>query len=110
MPAKLKMEDLELGAVFSNALDNAIAACGKMEDRAKRKISVECREQSGQLHIQIRNAFAGEIRFDGEFPVSIREGHGFGTRSIAAIAGKYGGIFSFTANEGFFETTVILNA
>ena len=110
VPAKLKMEDLELGAVFSNALDNAVAACGKIEDRAKRKISVECREQSGQLHIQIRNAFAGEIRFDGEFPVSIREGHGFGTRSIAAIAGKYGGIFSFAAKEGFFETTVILNA
>lgn len=109
VPAGLKIEDLELGAVFSNAMDNAIAACGQIEDRAARKISVDCREHMGQMYIQIRNTFAGEVRFDGEYPVSKREGHGFGTRSIAAIAGKYGGIFSFTAKEGFFETTVILN-
>jgi sensor histidine kinase regulating citrate/malate metabolism len=110
VPAALKMEDLELGTVFSNAMDNAIAACVKIEDRAARRISVDCREQCGQMYIQIRNTFAGEVKFDGEYPVSPREGHGFGTRSIAAIANKYGGIFSFAAKEGFFETTVILNS
>jgi sensor histidine kinase regulating citrate/malate metabolism len=104
------MEDLELVTVFSNAMDNAVAACVKIGDRTARKLTVDCREQCGQLSIQIRNTYAGEIKFDGEYPVSQREGHGFGTRSIAAIANKYGGIFSFTAEEGFFETTVILNA
>jgi sensor histidine kinase YesM len=110
VPAGSNIEDMELGAVFSNAMDNAIAACMKMEDRTARRISVECREQCGQMYIQIRNTFAGEVKFDGEYPVSQREGHGFGTRSIAAIANKYSGIFSFAVEEGFFVTTVILNA
>jgi two-component system, LytTR family, sensor histidine kinase AgrC len=109
VPADLKMEELELGAIFSNAMDNAIAACGKIEDRDHRKISVACRVHINQIYIQISNTFAGEVSFDGEYPVSQREGHGFGTRSIAAIAQKYGGIFSFTAEEGLFTTTVILN-
>lgn len=107
--ADMKMEELELGAIFANAMDNAITACGKIEDQAHRKISVDCREHCGQIYIQISNAFAGEVKFDGEYPVSNREGHGFGTRSIAAIAQKYGGVFSFAAEEGRFVTTVILN-
>jgi hypothetical protein len=109
VPADLKMEELELGAVFSNAMDNAIAACGKIEDRSNRKVSVDCREHCGQMYIQISNTFAGEVKFDGEYPVSNREGHGFGTRSIAAIAQKYGGVFSFASEEGRFVTTVLLN-
>ncbi len=108
IPAELTMEDMELGTVFSNAIDNAIAACGKIEDRANRKISIDCREHFGQMNIQISNTYAGEIEFDGEYPVSQREGHGFGTRSIAAIAKKYGGVFSFTAENGLFVTTVLL--
>ena len=108
IPAELAMEDMELGTVFSNTMDNAINACGKMEGSADRRISIDCREHFGQLHIQISNTYAGEIEFDGEYPVSIREGHGFGTRSIAAIAKKYGGVFSFAAKNGLFVTTVLL--
>jgi sensor histidine kinase regulating citrate/malate metabolism len=102
------MDDMELGMVFSNAMDNAITACCEMEDRSSRKISIDCREQFGQMHIQISNSFAGGVKFDGEYPVSHREGHGFGTRSIAAVANKYGGVFSFAAEEGLFVTTVLL--
>ena len=108
VPDDLKIEGLELGAIFSNALDNAITACVKIKDPDRRTISIVCREHFGQLNIQISNAFAGEVQFDGEYPVSGREGHGFGTRSIAAIAQKYGGVFSFTAQEGCFVTTVML--
>ncbi len=108
IPADLNMEDMELGTVFSNAMDNAITACCKIEDRAGRKISVDCRDHFGQLNIQISNTYAAEVRFDGEYPISNGEGHGFGTRSIAAIAKKYGGIFSFTAENGLFVTTVLL--
>jgi sensor histidine kinase YesM len=109
IPLELKMEDMELGTVFSNAMDNAINACVKLEDRAGREISIDCREHCGQLYIQISNTCAGEVRFDGEYPVSKVEGHGFGTRSIAAIAKKYGGVFSFTAVGGRFTATILLN-
>jgi hypothetical protein len=35
--------------------------------------------------------------------------HGIGTRSIAAIAEKYRGVFSYNAKDGIFKSTVILN-
>lgn len=107
--ADLKIDDLELGSIFSNTIENAIAACSQV-DHDKRKIAIICREHFGQLNIQISNTFAGEVAFMGEYPVSEKEGHGIGTRSIAAIAEKYGGIFSFAAENGLFVTTVMLNA
>ena len=109
IPADLNIEDLELGIIFSNAIENAITACGQIADQNNRKISIVCREHFGQLNIQISNTFAGDVAFIGEYPVSEEEDHGIGTRSIAAIAEKYGGIFSFAAEEGLFKTTVILN-
>ena len=51
----------------------------------------------------------GKVKFDGEYPVPESVDHGTGTRSIAAIAQKYGGVFSFTAIDGIFKTTVTLN-
>ena len=62
------------------------------------------------MYIRISNPVAGEVRFEGEYPASGSEGHGIGTRSIAEIAQKYGGVFSFAVQEGIFKTTVTLKA
>jgi cytoskeletal protein CcmA (bactofilin family) len=105
----VKIGNIELGAIFSNAIENAIIACKKIENPMGRKISVICKEHYGQIYIQISNTFTGQIVFNGEYPVSDSEDHGFGTRSIGAIAEKHGGVFSFTAQNGIFKTTVILN-
>jgi Signal transduction histidine kinase regulating citrate/malate metabolism len=110
VPANLKIEELEVGTIFSNAIENAITACGQIADHDNRKISIVCREHFGQLNIQICNTFTGKVVFDGEYPVTDQENHGIGTRSIAAIAEKYSGIFSFSVEDGLFVTTVILNA
>ena len=110
IPTELKIEEMELVTLFSNMLENAVTACESIPDPTARTISIVCRESLGQLHIQITNSYTGEIKFDGEYPVSQREDHGFGTRSIAAIAQKHEGIFSFTAQGGQFVTTVILHA
>jgi hypothetical protein len=107
--AEINIEDIELGLIFSNALENAINASKKIENPNERKISIVCKDHCEQICIQISNTFEGEILFDGEFPVSNRKDHGFGTQSIAAIAQKYGGICSFIAENGIFKATVILN-
>lgn len=109
IPSDLNIEDLELGTIFSNAIENAITACSQIADHTNRKISIICREHFAQLNIQISTTFAGKVVFDGDYPVNDQEDHGIGTRSIAAIAEKYDGIFSFAVEEGLFVTTVILN-
>lgn len=105
----IKVDDIELGVVFANAIENAINACKNIQNPTDRNITVICKMRSDQIYIQIANAYNNKITFDGEYPVSNQKDHGIGTRSIAAIAEKYNGIFSFTAESGIFKTTVILN-
>ena len=109
IPKSIQVDPVELGLVFANSLDNAINACKNIKNVGERKITIACRQHYGQIFIRICNPFAGEVKFDGAFPIPESADHGTGTRSIAAIAQKYGGIFSFTAGDGIFKTTVTLN-
>ena len=108
IPEDIAIDSMELGLLFANALDNAINACCRLMDPHDRKITVDCREFCGQIYIRISNPYAGEVRFDGEFPIASGAEHGVGTRSIAAIAEKYRGAYCFAARDGVFKTTVTL--
>lgn len=103
------IDSFELSSLFANAIENAINACLKSEDSNARRISINCREHGSQLYIRISNPTYEEITFDGDFPVSNAENHGFGTKSIAAVARKNGGLFSFEVVDGEFLATIILN-
>ncbi len=109
IPEDIHVDPVELGLVFANSLDNAINACKQIQNVSARKINVACKQHYGHIFIRVTNPFIGEVKFDGGFPVPESADHGTGTRSIAAIAHKYGGVFSFTAIEGIFKTTVTLN-
>lgn len=109
IPEDISIDSMELGLVFANALDNAINACTKLENPLGQRITVDCREHGGQLFLRISNPYVGKVRFEGEFPVAQGAEHGVGTRSIAAIAEKHGGAFSFDAQDGVFKTSVTLN-
>ena len=108
IPEDIPLDSMDLGLVFANALDNAIQACRKLANPAEKMIKVECKEHCGQIYIRVSNPFAGEVRFDGEFPVSTGAEHGIGTKSIAAIAEKHNGIYSFNAQDGVFKANVTL--
>ncbi len=108
LPQNLYIDNLELGLIFTNAIENAINACVAFEDYNSRKIDILCKHQNDQIYIQISNPYKGDISFVGDFPVSKIKDHGTGTRSIAAIADKYDGVYSFVAKDGIFKTTVIL--
>lgn len=103
------IDHIELGSVFANSIENSINACMLNTTPSKKTISILCKEHFSQLYIQVTNPLSAEITFNGEFPISPNKEHGFGTQSIAAVAEKNGGIFSFTAEDGIFKATVILN-
>lgn len=105
----IQIDDIDLGVIFANSIENAINACKRIDDIGKRMLTVTCKEQSNQLCIQVTNTFIGEVNFNGAYPVAENLDHGFGTKSIASIVEKYGGIFSFTTKDGIFKTSVILN-
>jgi two-component system, LytTR family, sensor histidine kinase AgrC len=109
IPEKINIDPVEIGLIFANAIENAINACLKIDDADRRKLSIISREQKGQLIIRVSNQYVGEVRFDGELPVSDSPEQGTGTKSIAAIAQKNGGVFSFTAQDGVFNAMVSFN-
>ncbi|WP_209510522.1 GHKL domain-containing protein [Sedimentibacter acidaminivorans] len=67
-----------------------------------------CKAKNNKLHIEITNSFEGTVMLVDKIPISILENHGYGTKSIAAIAEKYSGVYSFTAENRIFRTRIIL--
>lgn len=102
------ISDMDLCVVFSNALENAINACKKVQDKVDKNISIICKIKENRTFIQITNNYQENVVFVDDFPVSQEEGHGLGTKSISAVAHKYGGICSFAAENGIFKASIIL--
>ncbi len=102
LPDSLTFSDTELCSLFSNALENAICACESIADSNERYIRLRVYSKNNKLCIDIRNSYQTEPVFYQGFPVSSREGHGFGTKSISHIIEKHGGIYQFSVKDGLF--------
>ena len=100
-PEHFEASATELATAFSNALENAIHACGKLPEK-DRFIEIKVLSKP-QFMIMVRNSFDGKVEFnDAGIPENPEEGHGFGTRSIAAFCEKNGGYYQFKAEGNLF--------
>ena len=102
LPDSLTFSDTELCSLLSNALENAIHACQNIADSNKRHIKLRMYSKNNKLCIDIRNSYQTEPVFRQGLPVSKEQGHGFGTKSMAHIVEKYGGICQFSVRDGWF--------
>ena len=102
----------DIYSLFGNILDNAIEAVRKVEDRAKKVISVTIESQGNSVAISSMNYFTGNLRMaDGVIATTKTtnvESHGFGLRSIKLVAEKYGGEARFAVQDDIFDLTVFL--
>jgi hypothetical protein len=108
LPEKNAVTDMDLCVIFANAIENAIRACQKMKSSADRTIKIVSNTKNNKLYIQVSNRYDGSIQFVDDMPVGTEENHGLGTKSIAAVAKKYGGMYSFSAEGQIFKACVIL--
>ncbi len=102
LPDSLLFSDTELCSLLSNALENAIYACENIADSNKRYIKLRMYSKNNKLCIDIRNSYQTEPIFHQGLPVSKEQGHGFGTKSMAHIVEKHGGICQFSVKDGLF--------
>lgn len=98
----LPFSDTELCSLLSNALENAIHACEQIPDSNKRSIRLRMYSKNNKLCINLHNSYQTEPIFKQGLPISKEQGHGFGTKSIAHIVEKHGGVFQFSVKEGWF--------
>lgn len=100
-PASLSVNEAELATVIANAIENAVHACEKLPEQ-ERFIRIKVLN-SPRFMIQVSNSFNGEVVFDKNgIPVTNKEGHGFGTRSIIAFCEKNNVFYEFKADKSVF--------
>lgn len=107
LPNDVAISDTELCSLLSNGLENALHAVVDLPADRK-QISLYCGVRQNKLLIEIRNPCAGPIAMRDGLPISDREGHGYGCRSIQAIAQRNGGLCVFSARQGQFLLQIML--
>lgn len=98
----LTLSDTELCSLLSNALENAIQAAEKIPDSNRRFIKLRMYFKNNKLCLDIRNSYEKEPVFQQGLPVSEKQGHGIGTKSMVHIIEKHGGVFRFSVKDGWF--------
>lgn len=107
LPEKLPVTDMELCALLSNSLENALNAAAPLPVE-NRWVQCRCGIRRNKLLLEVKNPYQGEITLEGGLPTSAAPGHGFGCRSIRAIAQQHGGLYIFQPEKGIFTLQVAI--
>lgn len=109
---QLKISEIDLSSLFSNILDNAIAAAEKTDTPY---ISLALFVRGDYLNIVSENSYTGEIKKSEKGKNAIlsttkinSSEHGFGTKIINEIAEKYDGVCVYEYGSGVFKMNVML--
>lgn len=115
-PIKQQIDAYDMGIILSNALENAIEACEKVE--GEKEIVLHSFLKGNLFFIEISNDFSGELSINEEtgLPVSNKKDkgmHGIGMSNILRCARKYLGDMDFLVSEAEdrkkFCITIMMN-
>lgn len=106
------MRPADIYALFGNALDNAIEAASGLADEGRRNVSLLVRRVGQMVSVHVENYCekAPTFRSDG-LPQTTKADtsrHGFGVRSMRAIAESYGGTATFGCEGESFYVNVLI--
>lgn len=103
IPQNISVTESDLCILLSNALENALQACQKRKEKnLSGMIETTVYEKNGKLFFQFTNSCEADIVFEQGVPVTDKEGHGIGVRSICALVERYQGMYQFSVKEDKF--------
>jgi hypothetical protein len=104
IPRRLSISDNDLCIVLGNALENAIEACGNLENPEERFLTAEARIINGQLLLKIENSYNGLLNLQDGIYLSTKSGdfHGIGLQNIFKVVEAYGGFVKTEHYEKVF--------
>lgn len=105
VPETLPLSDTDLAALLGNALDNAMEAAARAEDKT---VTVRCKAQKGLFMLRVENALAGPVAADLATTKADKSAHGLGLPGMREIASRYGGTLEAGAKSGRFELLVCI--
>lgn len=98
-PKGFPIEDMDLCILFANAVDNAITAAGKTEEKS-RTLNIEGRKKGNFYLIQIQNSC---------LPGDSRVEEGIGIKNMRQVVNKYQGILKLEMSEKSFCLGILFN-
>lgn len=104
------VDDFDLCVIFANALDNAIEACEKVEDK-KRRIQLKARADKGFLSFYLMNSKSNPVIEKSGRIISTKENkqhHGFGFPNLKEIVDKYDGNLEIKYDENSFTVQILM--
>jgi sensor histidine kinase regulating citrate/malate metabolism len=102
----LHLDENELAVLLCNLLENAFRASYK-QPAAERGISITAKTENRHLILAVANRFQDSVQLDAEgLPVTKKQGHGLGMRSLAEFKKKYGATVICSQQEGWFKIMV----
>ena len=107
IPESLSYSDVDMTAILSNAIENAIQAVEKLPE-AKRIIRLDIKMNDNKLLICLKNTYADKPELIGGLPYTPESKHGFGTQSIWYVTEKLGGSCQFRVSDQWFILQIIL--
>lgn len=105
-----KISNTDLCIILSNALDNSIEACTKID--GEKEISVYGNFQQGYFVLIIKNPTKNTLTVNGELPATSKDDkayHGFGLSNIRFVVDKYNGTMKIFSENNFFILSLAFN-
>ena len=107
LPKKISVDERDFALLISNLLENAINACSRQENPARKQISIAIQTVNGQCVLKIENFSDESVIFDEKnYPRTSEEGHGLGMASIKLFSEKYDAYTDFEQSGGIFKVTM----
>ena len=105
------IDKIDLYAILGNAMDNAIEAVQKFEEKEKRQIDVMIHRQHNFLVMHIMNPMPEQLIYEAGIPKTSKKdklSHGFGLLSIRQILKKYEGFLNISEEDGCFSLKMLI--
>ncbi len=99
----IEIDEIELGIIIGNALDNAIEATQKITENERKRIDFRMMSLSSLIAITVENPIEENIDTGNlSTTKSDKALHGYGVQSIKSIAERYGGSAEFECKDRKF--------
>ena len=109
VPEGIGIDNIDLTCVLGNVLENALEGCLRLQKEVEKEIVVTTKFIDNRLRIQVENTCQTDILFNGELPITKKQGGGTGIKSILYTADRYDGTAGFSVMNGKFITQIVLN-